>query len=79
MGLQWSALNIISGAMGGEVTTREHREDGTVKKSQTRRKNPWVSIVSILSATTLLLVYLDGGRGTLSQVFGKVCATCVKK
>lgn len=50
-------------------TTEEKRPDGTVVT--TRRKNPWVSGLTVVSAAVLLAVVMDGGSGTLTKIFAR--------
>lgn len=73
MGLEYSVFETLGHVATDETTTTERDGKVTVKK-----KNPWVSGVIAVSVTGILLVYLDGGKGTISKCFGKVCVECSK-
>ena len=67
MGVVTSCLDILSGLKDFETI---EETDSNGRKTITKRKNPWVSGALIVSATTILLVYMDGGKGLLSNIFG---------
>jgi hypothetical protein len=75
MGLEWSAINILGGASATEVTEETHPDGRVVKRS---KKNPWVTGVVVAGVTSIVLVCIDGGKGTISKSFGKVCVKCAK-
>ena len=76
MGIEYSTFNIIGNAVDEEITTETHT-DGTVIKS--KRRNPWVAGVVAICATSILMSYMDGGKGAISTSLGKVCKECSKK
>lgn len=53
--------------------------DSRGNKTVTKRKSPLVSTVAVLCATTILLTYIDGGKGMFSKAFGSTCLICSKK
>ncbi len=76
MGLQYSVLEILGKAVGGEEI-EETRPDGTVIK--TKARNPWVTGVVVIASSGLLIAYMDGGDGMISKSFGRACVVCSKK
>ena len=41
-----------------------------------QRKNPWVTCASICAVTLIILQCLDGGKGMISNIFGRRCLNC---
>lgn len=70
-----SLISILLSGIRGEKTVVE-RDDGSTQISYHR--NTVVTSVAIISATTVLLFYLDNGTGPISIMFGKVCIKCQK-
>jgi hypothetical protein len=65
MGVITSCLDILSTIATPEVI-EQHNTDGS--KTVTKRRNPWITGTLIVSVTTILLVYMDGGNGLLSNM-----------
>lgn len=78
MGITYSISNIMSSAIYTDVTITTTRADGTQIIERTK-KNPWVSGIVVISGTIIILVCIDGGNGTITNSFGKVCINCSKK
>jgi len=78
MGITYSISNIMSNAIYTDVTTTTTKVDGTQIIENTK-KNPWVSGVVVVSGTIIILVCIDGGNGTISKSFGKICNNCSKQ
>jgi hypothetical protein len=76
MGVEWSGMQILGGADSVE-TTEETFPDG--RKVVRKRRNPWVTGAVVTGVTGILMLYMDGGKGTISKSFGRVCVECSKK
>jgi len=81
MGIVWSMCNIMEESLGGnETIVEEYHEEGRgpVKRTITR-KNPYIVTVATISASMLLIIYMDNGNGCITKTFGKKCINCDAK
>ena len=76
MGIEYSVFDILNGIRKEEEEYTTTDTDG--RKISIKRKNPWVTGILVVSVTGIFLVYLDGGKGTISKSCGKVCINCSK-
>ncbi len=70
MGLEYSYFQVINRYINNNEII-EQKPDGTITTS---RSNPYVSSAVILSATLIMVIFMDGGKGTISKL-GK-CEHC---
>lgn len=71
MGIITSCLDIIGLSLKSQEEIVENCASDGSKTITTRRKNPWISGISIVAVTTIVLIYMDNGKGTISTIFGK--------
>lgn len=69
MGLIYSVTEMMSGVVNDVETTQETRPDGTVFVM--KRRNPWLSGITILSLSTFLILYCDSTSHTLKAIFNR--------
>jgi len=76
MGLEYSCIQILSSLINNEGDTITKQPDGTIIE---KRKNPFVTPTAIIAVTSILIVCIDNGKGTLSKTFGHVCIKCLNQ
>lgn len=69
MGVVYSMTDIMSSALTTEVKTETIVDGKSVIETKTR--NPYVTSLVVIGATVVILISLDGGSGTLTQIFGR--------
>lgn len=75
MGLEWSTFNILGSTLEGETSVETFPDGRTIKL---KKRDPWVTATVALCTTSIFMAYMDGGKGTISKIFGKSCVTCGK-
>ncbi len=75
MGLEYSYFEIVRSYIINKETI-EQKPNGTIIKTG---PNPYLSCIIISSLSLLMILYNDGGKGTLSKIFGHYCIDCHKK
>jgi hypothetical protein len=64
---------MLQSIIGHDLETVTTKPDGTIIKKST---HPWLAPISIISITTILVIYIDNGKGMISKSLGKVCLRC---
>lgn len=79
MGVIYSMCTILEGASGAETIVEEFPDEGKgghpVKRT-TVRKNPYIVALTTVTATVVLITYLDGGTGCITKTLGRKCIDC---
>jgi hypothetical protein len=73
MGLEYSCMTMLQSIIGHDAETITTKPDGTIIE---KRQNWLIAPTAIVAVTTILLVYIDNGKGAISKSFGKVCLHC---
>lgn len=67
MGIIASSFDLINDAINWEEMTTQG-QNGTII---TKRRNPYVSGITVAGTLVLLIAYIDGGNGMISKVLGR--------
>lgn len=74
MGIEYSFFSVLN-HYTKSVETTETKPDGTIIIS---KPNAYVSMLTVASATLIMVMFMDGGKGMISKICGKTCLQCNK-
>jgi hypothetical protein len=72
MGIEYSFFSVLNHYTKSVETTKT-KPDGTIIIS---KPNSYVSMLTVASATLIMIMYMDGGKGMISKLGGKTCLQC---
>ena len=76
MGLAYSVTTVFSSLSAQETITDEY-PDGS--RTVTKRNNPIITSVIAVSSAALLVMFIDGGDGMVTNILGHRCIECSQK
>lgn len=74
MGIEYSFFSVLNNYTKS-VETTETKPDGTIIIS---KPNAYVNMLTVASATLIMVMFMDGGKGMISKMCSKTCLQCDK-